>query len=200
MAADNYAGYNSGFQWQSGGQLPKSHKGRWENAMTEQGQRGTRAQNWYEQQAYGYDPREALGGVYQGILGDMQQQMGDQLRDMGQMSAAQGRGKSGYFTDEQNKSVERFRRGAMNDFLRAGTTLEGMWMNHMNNVGAYGMANTGRFNDLMAADREYGLMNRQIDAQNRGSILGAIGTVGGALLAGPAGSAIGGWLGGKLGR
>ena len=200
MAADNYAGYNSGFQWQSGGELPKSHKSRWQNAMTEQGQRGTRAQNWYEQQAYGYDPREALGSVYQGILGDMQQQMGDQLRDMNQMSAAQGRGKSGYFTDEQNKSVERMRRGAMNDFLRAGTTLEGMWMNHMNNVGAYGMANTGRFNDLMAADREYGLQKQINDATNRANIAGgALGAVG-SILGGPFGGQVLGWLGGKLGR
>ena len=174
-----------------------------QGAMDDLNRRGGGFQDEYEQWAKGYDPRESMETWAPALYSQFGERMGEQIGDMRGDQVSMGRLDTGFATEDEDR-LWKYGLQDLNRTLAANSLqAEGMYMQHKTGMGAYGMENTGRYLDMLAGERDRELLQKQIDAKNKSSWLGALGTLGGAAIGffagGPPGAAAGANIGSQMG-
>ena len=170
-----------------------------QSAMDDLNRRGTDFQDEYESWSRGYDPRDSEQTWAPALYSQFEEGMGIQLDQLAGDAVRGNRLDTGFYTEDQHQ-LYKYGLQDLNRTLAANRIqTEQLFMQHKTGQGAYGMENSGRYLDMLAGERDRELLQKQIDAKNTSSWLGALGTLGGAAIGfaagGPPGAAAGASIG-----
>lgn len=160
--------------------------------------RGNEAEDLYFQRARSFNPRDAIRETAGGLFDQFQRTAGRRIRDIRASGVGAGRLSGGY--GEVDEMEAEFDLGQDLNSRLAGLSLNAEELNLRNTegLGAYGERATGRGLDLMTAERQRVVDEREARRKRRSGFLGGLAKLAGGTLGtvlGPAGTVIGSRIG-----
>lgn len=164
---------------------------------------GRRAEGAYLDRAMGYDAQQAASTAARGHFDQFQEDIDRRLRDFRGQQVGQGRLDSGFRFEDEDDIWRQGLSDLGRTFAQNAMQAEGMNLRNMEGIGGFGERMTGRGLDIMASERDAGVLDEELrrrdQANRRQGLFGMLGRVGGSVL-GPAGSLVGGKLAEQLER
>ena len=164
--------------------------------------RGQMAEDEYYGRATGFDPYEAVSTAAGGAWGMLEPELQRTIDRRRAGAVGRGRLNTG-FQDIDEREILRGGRDYLSNVIASNAmNAASLDLNNIQGIGGYGERKTGNYLDLGAAELDRAQADENARQQRKAqkwSLLGKFAGGAAGTLLGPAGSAIGSWLGDKLG-
>jgi hypothetical protein len=171
----------------------------YDQATRTAGTAGQTAGSYYLGRATTFDPYAAAERSAQGQFGSFRTALNRDLSTLRGQQVGMGRLNSGWAQSGEDELVTHGLEDLNNRIAANSLAAAGLDEQNFSNVGNYGLAQTGMYNDLLSGklDRDQAAANAK--RARRGGLLGGLGAVAGLALGGPEGAAVGQAAGQGLG-
>jgi hypothetical protein len=148
-------------------------RNRYLTAMGQQEGRANRAEDYYLDEATGFDPRAALQEYGEAAYGDFSKKLTREVGEMGGRAVGAGRLDTGFYDVDQGELVTDLAGQYQRDLSSHALDAAGMNLRRIEGVGSYGQGARNTYLDLLAGERDRQTAERNARRQMWGGLAGS---------------------------